>query len=438
MTAASLRPKSFFTLRSLLRRPSVSRAEIEAFQCSRLRRLVSHAYEKVPFYRRLLDRHGLKPQDIRSLADLAAIPVTSRKDLQSLPAAEVCAAGLEPARLVVRPTSGSTGEPVRLRRTWFEERLLSVYRQRAFRDFGLRATDLRVRIADIRPRDPGIHNPALRLLAAFGLCERVDISDLLPVEEILRELRRRRPEAVTGFAGAVARVAARMTGDDRRLVRPRFVAVGGEVLTRAMREQIRRGFEAPVWECYGCEEFNLIAWECRATGFYHTCDDAMIVEVHKDGRAAQPGERGELVGTALRSFAMPLIRYRLGDVVTRGPSPCPCGEPFATLAAIEGRLVDYFPLPGGGLLNAYSLVDILVAEAPWIRHYQLTQERKDRIALRVVPLAQPPPDELARVRRLLAAAAGPAVELNIEFVADIPAGPDGKFRLARSLAAPGT
>ncbi len=148
MTAASLRPKSFFTLRSLLRRPSVSRAEIEAFQCSRLRRLVSHAYEKVPYYRRLLDRQGLKPQDIRSLADLAAIPVTSRKDLQSLPAAEVCAAGLEPARLVVRPTSGSTGEPVRLRRTWFEERLLSVYRQRAFRDFGLRATDLRVRIAE--------------------------------------------------------------------------------------------------------------------------------------------------------------------------------------------------------------------------------------------------------------------------------------------------
>jgi len=72
-------------LYSLLRHPHVARDEIVSFQNRQLRRLVTHAYENVPYYSKLFDRNGIKPQDIRSVEDLSIIPITTKKDLQSLP-----------------------------------------------------------------------------------------------------------------------------------------------------------------------------------------------------------------------------------------------------------------------------------------------------------------------------------------------------------------
>ena len=82
-----------------------------------------------------------------------------------------------------------------------------------------------------------------------------------------------------------------------------------------MRRHITETFAAPVFNLYASNEFNVIAWECQETGELHTCDDGVIIEVLKDGRPAAAGERGEVVGTNLHSFAMPLIRFRLGDII---------------------------------------------------------------------------------------------------------------------------
>ncbi len=78
-----------------------------------------------------------------------------------------------------------------------------------------------------------------------------------------------------------------------------------------------------------------MAWECRHSGDLHTCDDGVLVEVLRDGRPAEPGERGEVVVTNLHAYAMPFIRYRIGDLATRG-APCGCGAPFSTIGEITG------------------------------------------------------------------------------------------------------
>jgi len=119
------------TMYSLLRHPHVAREVIVAFQNKQLRRLITHAYKNVPYYRRLFDQNGLKPNDIKSVSDLSIVPITSKKDLQSLPAEEVVARGVNPKNLIVRRTSGSSGEPLTIRRTWLEERLLGLFRLRA-------------------------------------------------------------------------------------------------------------------------------------------------------------------------------------------------------------------------------------------------------------------------------------------------------------------
>ena len=97
------------TVWSVARHARASRDEIVAYQSAHLRRLVSHAYRSVPYYRALFDRHGVAPHHVRTVADLALIPVTTKRDLQRAPAVEVVARGLDPDRLLVHTTSGSSG-----------------------------------------------------------------------------------------------------------------------------------------------------------------------------------------------------------------------------------------------------------------------------------------------------------------------------------------
>lgn len=146
------------TLRALRRHPHVAREEILAFQNKQLRRLVAHAYENVPYYRRLFARNGLKPQDIHSVADLPAIPITAKKDLQALPVEEVVARGVDASRLITRRTSGSSGEPFTIRRTWLEDRLLYQFRRRAVQDFGWRSTDRTANVVLVGPTPPPATN----------------------------------------------------------------------------------------------------------------------------------------------------------------------------------------------------------------------------------------------------------------------------------------
>ena len=226
-----------------------------------------------------------------------------------------------------------------------------------------------------------------------------------------------------------------MPWDRSHVLRPRLVIAGGEVLTPLLRRQIVESFGAPVRELYGTHEFGIIAWQCPQADTLHVADDSVIVEVLKDGRAATPGESGEVVITRLHAFAMPFIRYRLGDLVTQGDSPCPCGAPFSTVLTVQGRMLDYFPLAGGRLFHPYELVAVIVQHAArWIGQYQIAQERPDRVVVLVKPLATPSPGEVTALEQAARACLGPGIDFQVRLLTrDIPLETNGKFRMARSF-----
>ena len=418
-------------LRSLLRHPRAKRPDVVAFQNERLRRLVAHAYHRVPYYRGLFERHGIKPEDIGTIADLARIPITDKRDLQALAVEESFERGVDAARLVTHRTSGSSGEPLTIRRTWLEERLLGAFRLRAMHQLGLRPWDRRVRIVRVRPPDPTNDRLAQRALRAMGLYRHATVDCALSTEQLVSALRNLRPDVLVGFPGVLSEIAAVLSDDDRRAIRLRFIALGGEVVTPLMRRQISEGFRAPLFEVYACYEVGLMAWQCRETGALHVCDDAVVLEVLADGRPVAVGERGEVVVTALHSFAMPFIRYRLGDLVTRGVDACPCGQPFAVIGAVQGRMIDYFPLPDGRNLHPYEIVSAVV-DSLWIRQYRLLQERVDRIVLEVVPATTPSAADVALLEDRIGKLVGREVAVVVTLVPEIALEPGGKFRVSRS------
>lgn len=428
-----VRPELGPALTAAWRHARSSRAELRAWQDARLRRLVLHAYESVPFYRRLFDRDRLHPRHIRGTVDLELIPPTDKATMRREGTAALLAKGHGPGSLLTVRTSGSSGEPFTVYRTWLEDKLQYLLRLRTSHLLGVRHRDRVVAVGIGGRPESGDGKLIGRSLQALGLHHRQLVDGLQEPARVAVQLREARPDVLIGLPGMLDRLTAPELADVVAHVRPRLVIIGGEVATPAMRLRIREAFGVPLYETYASHECPLMGWECRHSGDLHTCDDGVVVEVLRENRSAEPGERGEVVVTNLHAYAMPFIRYRIGDLATRAES-CRCGLPFGSVGEVQGRMIDYFPLPDGRVLHPYEIVSRLVwGPREWLRQYQLVQERRDRVVLYAVTDGPPSTERLEMIGRIARPLLGPSVQFEVQVVERIPFESTGKLRPSRSL-----
>jgi len=407
--------------------------ELRERQLRRLRRLVAHARAAVPLYARRLAE--IDPESLRSLADLLALPTVVKRDFRGVAPGDRLARGVDPGRLLLMRTSGTTGEPFEIRRTLAEELLVALHARRLWRRLGRRGRDRWLRLIGNSTVDPSWQG---RLVKALRRRFHGTVWARQPLPGLLAELRAAAPDILTGYPALLAQIAPAVGADTSGRIRPRLVVPGGEVLTPEMRDAIAAGFGGEVREIYGCYELGLVAWECPAGGRLHVDDDVALVEIVVDGRHAAVGEEGEVIGTALHSYAMPFVRYRIGDTAVRGPSPCPCGYPGTTIERIRGRQLDYYPLPDGRRLHHYDLIQPALHGAglrSWVARFQILQRRRDLFEIRLAPVDRAHDDNVARLHTELLAIVGPGVEVRIELVDELDFEPSGKFRVGRSLVA---
>jgi len=424
------------TVHTVMRHTRSSRAQLECYQDRAIARLIAHAYARVPFYRYrdLYERAGVQPEQVRGVADLAQLPVVTKDELRASPVRATLARGLDPDRLLSISTTGSTGRPMRIYNTWLEYRILHLFRLRAHRQFGRRIGDRIAEIDQPIPPHPDDNKLIGRTLRTLGLEARLQLSLYEPDDVLLERLEAFEPDMVTAYPNVLLRLGRALQKQSRPRLRPRFLLCNSEVLTTFARAALRACWNAPVFQFYDCHECNLIAWDCPHGHGLHCNEDVAVVEVLRNGRPAAIGEDGEIAITSLHSYAMPFVRFCLGDVARRGPTPCPCGMPFGTLQAVEGRTVDFFRLPRGRWLHPYRLIENVDADGmEWIRQYRLVQEREDRIVFNVVPTPLATAARLEEFRRYAAVAVGPGVEIVVRFVETLDIGPGGKFRPAHSL-----
>ena len=419
-------------LLTLRRGPVRDRAALRRFQSQQLRSVIAHAYMHVPYYRELLDGVGVSPDNVREPDDLKRLPITTRDALQSCDASEIVSDAYPADQLTSYSTSGTSGRPIDVRRTRLEDRILATIRTREMRALGLRARD---RVALIRtlattePSEGGMLARLQRVLAG----NRWDVVDCMKQpDQIAEELMRLRPHVIAGYPGYLSRIARTASRDKLRSIGIRAVFPGGEMLSDQQRIEISDAFAAPVWDTYGCYELDLVARECPAAGGYHVCDDGLILEVVRDGVPVEVGERGHVVATALHSHAMPLIRYRVGDLVERGPTPCACGAPVSTIRAIVGRAVDMFTLPDGQVVHPYGIFIPIRSRFDWIRHHRVHQLTVDHVRLELVAEPIPADEEIARIAGLVRAEMGEGVRVDVELVEEILPGANGKIQIYSS------
>jgi len=428
---SSFLPAALYSLVTASRR---DRHALVSFRNIRMRILLEHAYNNVAYYRDLFDKKGIKPRDIRTTEDLPAIPVTYKKDLQSLPPDKLIDRTMGTEKLITHRSSGSTGEPFTTRRTWMEERLLQTFRRRAYYFFGQKPWHKAVGILRVRPDDPNDHQFLLRIANAVGLYQMDRIDCFLPFSEIIRQLQQNRYEILGGLSSVLYHLALHINQNGLIIDPPRFITCGGEVLKPHMRKEIEAAFGARVYDIYGCHEFNMLAWQCRETGEYHICDDAVIVEVLRDGRPARTGEIGDVIATSLFSYAMPFIRYHVGDIVVLGSDRCGCGAAFSTIRDIQGRTMDYVALEDGRRIHPYQIIRFLVhSDKSWVRQYQLIQEDMNRITLKIATFRTAEQETLRKLEKDVRAILGESALFRIEIVDAIQREESGKFKVFKSF-----
>ena len=161
----------------------------------------------------------------------------------------------------------------------------------------------------------------------------------------------------------------------------------------------------------------------------------LLVEIlDEGGRACLPGQIGRVVVTDLYNYAMPLLRYRIGDRGSLLADPCGCGHPFPLLGVVAGRRADMLVLEGGHRISPYALTCAMERVGDVLR-YQVTQLEPAR--LRVRAILEPGADRggvTGRIRSVIRDEVAPYLETEVEFVDRLPRGPRAKFRVVEPLA----
>ncbi len=398
-----------FEFAGLLHRKTWSRERLDDLRRTKLRRLLHHAYENVPYYRRLMDQAGVKPAEIREPSDLSRLPVSTKKDLR-LAEGECLARGH--GELTVLHTSGHSGAPFAVHLTAAE------YRTRRLREFrmligiGVRPRDRLTLLGPVRTRPNRLHR-------SLGLYRLEVIPAVLSDEEQLRRFRLSNPDVLWAYPHTLETMLHLARCSLRDLARPRFLITSSEVMRPAFREQLLAEMpEMEIVNIYGSAEAGRIAAECRARRGLHLEEDALLVEILENGSPVEPGREGSVVVTCLDQLAMPLIRYEQGDICRLRPEPCGCGWRTPVMDPPIGRNSDLLTLPCGTKV-APTRLEVSLRHEEDLLQFRFVQERLDRLQAQLCFRHAPTPAKLAELKERMEAAAGGKLAVDIELLPEM-------------------
>lgn len=357
--------------------------QIAGMAWGRVRQMLDHAYAHVPYYRDVLDRAGLRPADIRSPGDYAAIPVLTRADVVDNFDRLFAGDGARSSSRIVT-TGGSSGTPLRIGHTRGVIREIPKWQMLSW--WGLPAAANMATLYRRVPRSPA-ERLATTLVSWPQRVIQVDATRLnaTEIDAFIGALDRHKPALIHGYAGALDTVSEAMLARGTPAPRPTVVWSTAAPLTKVQEAKIQRAFGAPVCDQYGCSEAYFIAAECPQKQGLHIFADRVWVEfVDDDGLPVPAGEYGRIVVTCLDETSFPLIRYANGDMGRAIEGSCTCGRGLPLMDKVRGRVSDRIVLPDGTVLAGEYLTTIFDDYTSEVSRFQVLQRKSGAIEVRVV------------------------------------------------------
>jgi phenylacetate-CoA ligase len=398
--------------------------EQQEYQNERLRLMIKHAYETVPYYQEIFEAEKITPQDIKTTKDLYKLPILGKstvrkrfKDLHSK--------GWNQKRIKHGHTGGTTGTALQLISdidtlpwqwaVWWR------HRER----FGLKLHDPFIVFAgrDVVPlssMDPPVWRRNLAMHQTYLSVHHLTQKNIPVIADYLCQ---RKVKYYSGYPSAIYLVACYFLEKNIHLPHPpRVVVTGAETLLPYQRDVISKAFETEVADQYGASESCGNISECEKH-MYHVDMEFGAVEFLP--LSGMPDNTRRIVCTGFHNPAMPLIRYDIGDVATMSDTVCSCGRHSPIVEKIDGRMESYIITPDGRQLGHSNF---LLKDSDWIEEAQIVQENIDSVTIKIVRTKKVSKSKerflMDKAHRYL----GDRINIKIEYLKAIPRENNGKFR----------
>ncbi len=398
--------------------------KLQNYQYLKIKTILCHAYENHEFYRELYDKNGVHPRDYKVLDDIEKFPVVSKNQLKE---------GLSknkfklPKKVVWHSTSGSSGEPFTFPLDQNAERIRKSCKLRTEEWYGKKLGTKWLRLWRSGPR--GLKEKILD----YVLARKVEISfyrldrpegnrlDDQKLQYFVDSINNSGSSIIDGYVSALSLIADYAIRTKQEFSSIETVVTGAEYLSSHARKLISDGFGAKVFNRYGGTEIGLIAHD-NSDGEFLSMSDRLYFEA-KD--AKKTADSSELLITDFTNFAMPFIRYRVGDLIEQAGNEKAKSDDKINLpkmGVVQGRVNDFFTMPDGSLLTSH--IWHVFFRDKLVRKFQVVQKKDKNILVKVVKAGALDTESL----RLKLANIVPDLEVELQVVEDIGHSANGKFR----------
>jgi phenylacetate-CoA ligase len=367
-----------------------SRDQLESLQLEQLQALVKHAYENVPYYRRVFDERHLKPDDISTLNDVRRLPILTKEDVRSN-ADQLIARNVDRARLRYGTTGGSSGRPLGLyhdKHTKDLHEAAFILRQRSWGGYqpGDRLVILRGHLANMARGGEGRvwdfdadHNR----LVLLGL----DMNEE-SMTEYIKQIRKFRPKFIYSYPSSLEILSRFMRRNGIEYGDTSAIFCESETLYPGQRKLIESQFGCKIFAGYGLTERVADATECECHEGYHVSMEYGVLELlDKNGDPmTKAGTLGRVIGTGFDTYCMPLIRYATDDLALYATRQCDCKRQSDLIGDFKGRIREFLVSKAGRLVPFGPLYSTFTYEVPtWgkVREVQFIQEQEGVVTVEV-------------------------------------------------------
>lgn len=403
-------------------------------QNKKLQKLIRFCYENIKYYKELFDEYHIKPDEIRAVSDLVKIPILTKDELRNrfwdflpheLPVSRVSR------------TSGSTGIPVCILsdRNSRKHNSAAIIRYRQALGIGFWGRAILTPLKT--PKEPiekkthwtylqGIHK-------TYYINPYIDNAENVKYSKAL--INKLKKPALIGITPALKALADKMKDGIFPSFEPEIILTVGESLSTQTRSLLETTFNTKVKDIYACSEGGDIAYQCLHNSNYHINSDNVIIEILKNDKPVKNGESGEVVITNLNRFAMPILRYKNGDIACLGKDFCPCGCKLPVITEILGRTGQDILLPDGKKVSWNLLKSPM--NHPGIRQFQVVQNEDGSLTVNYIPeLSINNCDIENLLLHRYRALVGNTIKIEIKEISSIPHANSGKSILVKSYYKP--
>lgn len=405
-----------------------SKEKIREIQNEKFIKMLNYAYDNVPMYRTKYDEAGVSIKSIKTIDDITKLPILEKEEIIKNYPHNTISKKYDRSTLRELVTGGSTGKTVKLVQS--DETL----RMRVLTAFRIYDTILDRYLPNYIQTYVYTTNYPLDGLpdGTYKLC---NVWSLDQIEVAKEKILDSKPHLLTLYPSILEQIRKNLNSKELKILKERLMAINvkSEMSTQKQRDEWEKFFGVGVYDEYGSEEMaGTVAAQCKHKG-YHIWEDINIIEaVDESNNPVKEGILGEMIGTNLYSFAMPMIRYRQGDLISFAPEneKCPCGSNFRMLMDFEGRKNMSFTLKSGRFLSSGYLLDVGYTKLIDYRHaldsWALIQESKDKVVFECIPGESMTENIKNLIKKEIYEALFKEAEVEVRFVNELPKTPRGK------------